>query len=298
MIEQNSSPERLSSHISLREQILDALHKDAGPLGDVTSLALIEKERLATAEFILKAESGVLSGLSVAQTVFELIDPQIEFTPLASNGDLIHRGDVFATIAGPARAILTGERVALEFLRRLSGIASKTQDFVKAVEGTGTIILDTRKTLPGFGMLDKQAVRDGGGTNHRANLSEMGLIKNNHLDVLNGDTALAITLFRKKYPQIPLEIEVRNEDELLSSLTSTPDRILLDNMTKAETRRAVHLRNEFAAATGTHIPLEASGNMTLDRVRGVAETGVEFISVGSLTHSVEALDLSLHISIK
>lgn len=282
--------------MGLRKRIYEALQLDHGPLGDVTSQALIENEKLASAEFVVKAESGVVSGLEVARLVFELVDPEIIFTPLLHDGDFVQKGTVFATISGPARSILAGERISLEFLRRMSGIATKTAEFVKEVADTGATILDTRKILPGYGELDKQAVRDGGGTNHRSNLSEMGLIKNNHIDVLWGDIPLAITLFKEKYPNIPLEVEVRNHNELIAALTSYPDRVLLDNMTNEETKEAVIIRNEFEKHTDIYIPLEASGNMTLERVRGVAETGVDFISVGSLTHSVEAFDISLHIT--
>lgn len=297
MTEQKSSIEiQYLESQTLRKQIKDALIKDGGPLGDVTSLALIEKEKLVSAEFIVKADSGVISGLEVARLVFELVDPEILFTPLLHEGDSVQKGDVFATVSGPARSILAGERIALEFLRRMSGIASRTAEFVQEVAGTGATILDTRKILPGYGELDKQAVRDGGGTNHRKNLSEMGLIKNNHIDVLSGDIFLAIALFKEKYPNIPVEVEVRNEEELVAALSSFPDRILLDNMSNEETSQAVLIRNEFQKHTDIYIPLESSGNMTLERVRGVAETGVDYISVGSLTHSIEAFDISLHIT--
>ncbi len=293
MIETMQVPEY---SIGLRKRLYDALQLDGGPLGDVTSLALIEKERQASAGFIVKADEGVLSGLEVARIVFEMVNPEIKFTPLLQDGDLVKRGDILATVTGPARSLLTGERNALEFLRRMSGIATKTRKFVTETAGTGATILDTRKILPGYGELDKQAVRNGGGTNHRANLSEMGLIKNNHIDILNGDIAQAIQIFREKYPRIPLEVEVRNQAELISALVNIPDRILLDNMNNDETREAVRVRDEFVKHTGVKIPLEASGNMTLERIKKVAQTGVEYISVGSLTHSVEAFDISLHIS--
>lgn len=281
--------------LSLRDQVKDALAKDGGPLGDVTSLALIEKEKLASAEFVVKADSGTISGLEVVRLVFEVVDPEIKFTPLLPDGACVKRGDCFATVTGPARTILAGERIALEFIRRMSGIASKTAEFVNEVKDFDVTILDTRKVLPGYGELDKQAVRNGGGQNHRRDLSEMGLVKNNHIDLLDGDIALAIKIFREKYPAIPLEVEVRNEAELITALTNTPDRILLDNMDNNETHRAVEIRDEFYKHTNVYIGLEASGNMTLDRVRSVAATGVDYISIGALTHSVEAFDISLHI---
>ncbi|HCQ30929.1 TPA: carboxylating nicotinate-nucleotide diphosphorylase [Candidatus Collierbacteria bacterium] len=293
MIETKQVPEYT---IGLRKRLYDALQLDGGPLGDVTSLALIENECQATAEFIVKADEGIVSGLEVARIVFEIVNPEIKFTPLLRDGDPVKQGDIFATVQGPARSILAGERIALEFLRRMSGIATRTMKFVAEAAGTGATILDTRKILPGYGELDKQAVRDGGGTNHRANLSEMGLIKNNHIDILNGDVAQAIQIFREKYPRIPLEVEVRNRAELISALINTPDRILLDNMNNDKTGEAVRVRDEYIKHTGVKIPLEASGNMTLERIKEVAQTGVEYISVGSLTHSVEAFDISLHVS--
>jgi nicotinate-nucleotide pyrophosphorylase (carboxylating) len=273
-----------------------ALSKDQGPLGDVTSLALIPEHQLATAEFVVKAESGIVSGLNIAKKVYKLLDPSISFSALVTNGTPIKKGDILAAVSGPARTILVGERISLEFLRRMSGIATKTAHFVNETKGTNTVILDTRKILPVFGDLDKQAVKDGGGQNHRLNLSEMGLIKNNHLDILKGDIAKAIASFREKYPNIPLEIEVRDKKELAEALANNPDRIMLDNMNSEETKNSVATRNEYKAKTNKYIPLEASGNMTVDRIKEVADTGVDYISVGALTHSVEAFDISLHIT--
>ncbi len=283
-------------HLSSRRvQIREALSADSGPLGDVTSIALIEKELTASAEYVVKASSGTVSGIEIAQLVMEETDPRILFTPLLKDGDFVRRGDKIAKISGPARSILAGERISLEFLRRMSGIATETRRFVDEVRGTGAIILDTRKVFPGYGDLDKKAVRDGGGTNHRLNLSEMGLIKNNHIDMLDGNVELAIKIFRAKYPDIPLEVEVRNKKELKTALENNPDRILLDNMNNEETKSAVQIRNKYKENKDIYIPLEASGNMTIDRVRSVAITGVDFISVGALTHSVDAFDISLHI---
>lgn len=282
--------------ISLQNLLEHSLAQDQGSKGDVTSKATISSQQQASASLVVKAKYGILSGLDTCKLVFKTQDPSIVFTPLFHDGDKIKKGDILAQIQGNARNILAAERVSLEFLRRLSGIASKTNEFVNKVKDTKTKILDTRKVLPGFGSLDKKAVRDGGGTNHRLNLSEMGLIKNNHIDVLGGDISKAIKLFRKKYPSIPLEVEVRNKKELLTALQNHPDRILLDNMTNSQMRTAVMLRNNQATKTGLSIPLEASGNMTLKRVASIAKTGVEYISAGSLTHSVEAFDISLHIT--
>jgi nicotinate-nucleotide pyrophosphorylase (carboxylating) len=282
------------SLLSLRALITDALRKDVGPVGDVTTIAVINSTRQACAQCIAK-ESGVISGISVLELVFLTADPKIIVTARVKDGDKVNKGDIIADVNGPACGILAGERVALEFLRRMSGIATKTHLFVEAVHGTGVTILDTRKTFPGYGELDKQAVRDGGGTNHRANLSEMGLIKNNHIDLLGGDVTRATQVFKKAYPNIPLEVEVRNQSELIVALAAKPDRILLDNMTVVQIRKAVIIRNKYTSKTGKKIPLEASGNMTLSRVREVADTGVEYISIGELTHTVKSLDLSLHV---
>lgn len=282
------------SELSLKELIKDALIKDRGPLGDVTSLATIEQSKKVMANFIVKANIGVISGLEVAKLVFSVVDPELNFKKVKKDGDEVKRGDVVATVEGKAISILAGERIALEFLRRMSGIATKTRKFVEISEGAK--ILDTRKVLPGYGELDKKAVRDGGGVNHRLNLSEMGLIKNNHIDLLGGDIRKAIKAFRNKYPEIPLEVEVRDEIELQMALENNPDRIMLDNMGDEQIRKSVKRRDIYASKTGKKIDLEASGNMNIDRVKGVCKTGVEYISVGELTHSVEAFDLSLHIN--
>lgn len=277
--------------ISKERLIQDALEKDLGQIGDVTSEALVNPDLLTQADLVVKAETGIISGLDVFKLVFNLVDDNIEVRLNNHNGDQVNFGDVVATLSGPAKGILRGERVALEFTRRMSGIATKTAEFVKAVDGTDTIILDTRKILPCFGELDKEAVRDGGGTNHRANLSEMGLIKNNHLDLIGIGINEAVKAFKEKYPEIPVEVEVRDRGELLQAFEGLPDRIMLDNFTNEEIEDAVSLRAQIAP----QIPLEVSGNMDLERVAQVAQLGVEFISVGELTHSVKAFDLSLHI---
>lgn len=274
--------------------IKDAIRKDQGPKGDITSRVTVAPDAVIHAECVMKDKTGIVSGLDVMGEVFQIVDPTITFITHVHDGDRIRQGDVLATLTGSARSIFTGERVALELLRHMSGIATKTKAFVEKVKKTGVVILDTRKVLPGYLDLDKKAVRDGGGTNHRANLSSMGLIKSNHIDLLHGDINAAVSRFRKQYSNIPLEIEVRNKKELIRTLPCNPERILLDNMTIAGIRRAVNVRNKYAVRFGKKIPLEASGNITFVNVLGVAQTGVEYISVGALTHSVEALDISLH----
>ncbi len=281
------------TELSLETLIKHALAQDLGKNGDITSLATISSGQQATAELVVKTKKGTLSGLDISKLVFNTLDPKIIFTPLFKDGDKIKKGDVLAKISGPARSIFAAERVALEFIRRLSGIATKTNLFTEEIKEFSTKILDTRKILPGYGALDKKAVRDGGGTNHRQNLSEMGLIKNNHIDVNNGDIKKCIDLFRKSNPNIPLEVEVRNQGEFEIALQNNPDRIMLDNMNNRDLLIAVSKRNNYK---NKYVPLEASGNMTLDRVKEVAQTGVDYISVGSLTHSVEAFDISLHIT--
>ena len=279
---------------NFRSFIKDAIRKDQGPKGDITSHATVAPEVIIHAECVVKEKIGIVSGLDVFREVFRIIDPTITFSARAHDGDLIRRGDILATLTGSARSIFTGERVALELLRHMSGIATKTKVFVEKVKNTGVVILDTRKVLPGYLDLDKKAVRDGGGTNHRANLSSMGLIKSNHIDLLLGDINAAASRFRKQYPNVPLEIEVRNQKELMSALLCNPERILLDNMTVANICSVVNARNRYAVRSGKKIPLEASGNITLANVLDVARTGVEYISIGALTHSVEAVDICLH----
>jgi len=285
---------RTKNPIPISALITDALYKDLGPKGDITTHSIVRPDIWARAK-CFSNESGVVSGIKVAQLVFKIGDPKITVNAYQNDGELVKRNDIVLEVIGPAQSILSRERVALEFLRRMSGIATKTREFVGAVAGTGVTILDTRKTFPGYGELDKQAVRDGGGTNHRMNLSEMGLIKNNHIDLIGGDITKAIQLFRKAYPKVFLEVEVRTKKELAEALSQHPDRILLDNMTDIQLRKAVKTRNEYAAKTHKKVQLEASGAMTLLRVREVSRIGVEYISVGELTHTVKPLDLSLHI---
>jgi len=281
--------------IPLSHLLEHAIASDMGPIGDVTSNALIPENHTIEAIFVMKDKWGTISGISVVKEVFSIIDPRIHVAFNVHDGDQIKKREHIAVVNGPARGILQGERVALEFLRRLSGIATLTHEYVEVAKGTGVTILDTRKTYPGFGDLEKKAVRDGGGTNHRANLSEMGLIKNNHIDLLRGDIALSVSLFRKKYPAIRVEVEVRNHRALEAALHSSPDRILLDNLLQHEIRDAVAIRNTFAKKNGKRIPLEVSGSMTLPKVRAIAKTGVDYISVGALTHSAPPVDISLHV---
>ncbi len=279
-------PDTSSSLHALLEKFLK---EDMGK-GDITTEAVVRDEQRATGMLISKG-SMVLAGLDAALEVFRLRDTRLVAEIRKTDGSILHSGDVPATLQGKARALLTAERVALNLLQRLSGIATLTRKFVDAVEGTGAEILDTRKTTPGLRVLEKYAVKVGGGRNHRLNLHEAVLIKENHIRMAGGiPQAIASARKARARNQI-LEVEVTNVDELRSALEESPDAILLDNITPATLRRAVGL----ARARNDKILLEASGGITLLNVREYAEAGVDWISVGALTHSAPATDLSFEI---
>lgn len=264
---------------------IDAALREDMPEGDITSESIIPANARSEAYFLAK-EDGVLAGLPVAARVFERIDPSVIFIERFRDGSSFTRSDKLARVKGPTIALLKGERTALNFLQRLCGVATVTRRFVEAIAGTKTRILDTRKTLPGLRLLDKYAVRTGGGTNHRASLSDMVLIKDNHLRHV-GSVAEAVRRARAHIrPGVRVEVEAANLLQVREALAAGADMIMLDNMPIETMRQAVVL-------AGGRVPLEASGNMTLDRVRAVAETGVDFISVGALTHSARAVDISL-----
>lgn len=256
--------------------------------GDVTSTATLDPDTTLQGRIVAK-EDGVVAGLPVAAAVFRLVDEELALEPVVEDGAAVAAGDTLASVGGPGRALLAAERTALNFLGRLSGIATLTRRFVDAVAGTGARILDTRKTLPGARRLDKYAVARGGGTNHRLGLFDKVLVKDNHIDGAGG-IAAAVEGMRARYgDRYPIEVEVKTLDELDEALALAPDCILLDNMDLATMRRAVE-------RTEGRVPLEASGNVTLDTVRAVAETGVDAISVGALTHSAPAFDVSLRVA--
>lgn len=261
-----------------------ALAEDIGP-GDVTTNWIIPESQGSEAIILAKA-AGVLAGLDVARDAFALVDERIRFEPLLADGDRLRPKDVVARIAGPTRGILIAERVALNFLQRLSGIATLTRAFVDAVAGTKAVILDTRKTTPGLRLLEKYAVRMGGGANHRIGLYDMVLIKDNHIEAAGGITEAVKRVRARNAAGLLIEVEARTLDDVCEAVALAVDRILLDNMTCEQMRQAVQLVNG-------RVPLEASGNVTLETVRQIAETGVDFISSGALTHSAKALDLSL-----
>lgn len=270
----------------ITEAIRRALEEDIGA-GDVTTLCTIPSQAQLSGRFLAK-EAGVVAGLEVARQVYAHLDTRVEFEVLFPDGSVLEAGTVFARVRGPCQALLIGERTALNFMQRMSGIATQTRRFVQAVAHTKAHILDTRKTAPGLRALDKWAVRIGGGVNHRFGLWDEVLIKDNHIAAV-GSIREAVRRVREGDPQQrPIIVEVRTLEELHETLELGVTRILLDNMNLEQLRQAV-------AITAGRVPLEASGNVTLDNVAQVAETGVDFISVGALTHSVKALDISLDV---
>jgi len=262
-----------------------ALAEDVGE-GDVTTDATVAEDALGTADIVLR-EPGVVCGLGVVEAVFRALDPELRFERLVDEGATVTGSNPVARVSGPERAILTGERTALNFLGRLSGIATLTRRYVDAVSGTGAAILDTRKTTPGMRVLEKHAVATGGGRNHRFGLDDGVLVKDNHLRAA-GSVAAAVERVRAATP-LPVEVECDTLDQVSEALDAGVDAILLDNMSHAELRAAVALAKGRAR-------LEASGGVTLDTVLAIAETGVDEISVGALTHSARSLDVSLELS--
>ena len=260
-----------------------ALDEDIGS-GDVTTDSIVPAGASLRGRIVAK-QPGVVAGLDVAHEVFRELSAEIRFDANVKDGERVDRGAVLADVAGNARALLTGERTALNFLGRMSGIATLTRQFVDAVAGTNATILDTRKTAPGLRELDKLAVRLGGGQNHRTGLFDMVLIKDNHIDFAGSITA-AVERVRASGTTLPIEVETRTLENVREALGLGVERILLDNMSPAMMREAVEL-------TKGRAKLEASGNVTLENVFEVARTGVDFISVGALTHSPRVFDVSL-----
>lgn len=270
-----------------------ALAEDLGTAGDRTSDALIPADVTARAAFVTRS-TGVLAGLPVAELVAQSVSGALRFETHTADGQPLTRGTKLATLTGPLRAILAAERTALNFVQRLSGVASLTRRYVDAVAGTRVTVLDTRKTTPGWRLLEKYAVRMGGGTNHRVGLYDGVLIKDNHLAGLGDPTTAvrrAVELARAHPGNagLSVEVEVDTQVQLEQALAVRPDIVLLDNMTPDQLRAAVALRDRLAPG----VLLEASGGVNLNTVRAVAETGVDRISVGALTHSAPALDVAL-----
>lgn len=269
--------------------ILNALEEDVGT-GDITTESTIPEDRVAHGLYKAK-ESGILCGIGVAKRVFELIDPTIEFTALKKDGDPIEKGEIIAEVRGKATNVLTGERTGLNLMQRMSGIATRTAEAVKQVEGTNAKICDTRKTTPGLRVIEKYAVKVGGGTNHRFNLADGILIKDNHI-VAAGSITAAVRAARENAPHtLKTEVEVETFEELNEALEAGADIIMLDNMSCEDMKKAVGI------VAGRAIT-EASGNMGDRNLAEVAACGVDLISIGALTHSVRALDISLKFRIE
>ncbi len=269
------------------EVVARALDEDLGSAGDVTTNATVAPGTLAQADLVSR-QPGVVAGLPVAAYVFRTVSSgrvSVEFG--GADGARVTPGEVLATVRGPLRDILTAERTALNFLGHLSGVATLTRRWVDAVEGTPALVRDTRKTMPGLRVLEKYAVRMGGGVNHRMSLSDAALVKDNHV-VAAGGVVPAFELVRARYPGLPLEIEVDTLAQARAVIDAGADLVLLDNMATADLRAAV----EYAAGRAR---LEASGGLTLANARAVAETGVDYLAVGALTHSAPVLDIGLDI---
>ena len=264
------------------ECIRRALAEDIGP-GDATTNSIVPAEASMRGQIIAK-QNGVIAGLDVAQAVYEMVDKYVNFHPEVDEGARVTNRQALALVSGRTRSLLTAERTALNFLGRISGIATLTRSFVDAVAGTQAIILDTRKTAPGLRLVDKLAVRRGGGQNHRIGLYDMVLIKDNHIDY-SGSITLAVQRARSGAPGLEIEVEARTLDDVREALATGVERILLDNMTPESMAEAVRL-------TAGRAKLEASGNVTLETARKIAGTGVDYISVGALTHSAKVFDVS------
>lgn len=271
------------------EQIVSlALNEDVGT-GDITTLSTVSEDKMAFGRFIAK-EDMIICGLPLASYIFGRVDPAIRFDARFSDGDAVKKGDVIAEVRGNAQSVLTGERTALNFMQRLTGIATRTHAAVGEVVGTKAKITDTRKTTPGLRVLEKYAVRIGGGTNHRFNLADGVLIKDNHIAVSGGITN-AVKKARAVIPHtLKIEVEVETKEQLLEALEAGADIVMLDNMSNDAMRECVSLVNGRAL-------VEASGNMGEKSLREVAETGVDIISIGALTHTVKAADISLKLTI-
>jgi len=267
------------------EALIAAALKEDMPAGDITTDHLIGPRTLGRAMLVAK-QAGVLAGIDVARRVFQKMEPRTSFNRYFKDGQAFRNGDILAEVEGRAAVLLKAERTALNFLQRMSGIATETRKYVDAVVGTKARILDTRKTTPGLRSLEKYAVRMGGGENHRCNLSAMALIKDNHL-MMAGDIAAAVRRLRAKVPRgVLIEVEVTSIAQAKAALAGGADWIMLDNMPPAEMKKVVGL-------VAGRAKVEASGNVSLATVRGVAAAGVDYISVGKLTHSFDSVDLSL-----
>lgn len=271
------------------EIIEHALHEDINYV-DVATDYLLDDDDISTARFVAKA-SGVLCGIDIAIRTFEMLDKDISTQINIKDGGKVNKGDVIAVVTGKTKAILKAERTALNILQHMSGIASETAKYAECCKGTNAHVTETRKTLPGLRAIEKYAVTVGGGKNHRYNLSDAAMLKDNHIDAYGSITKAVEALRSKIGHMVKIEVEVRNEDELREALGCNADIIMLDNMTCEQMKKCVEIANGKAV-------LEASGNVTLENMAEVAATGVDIVSVGALTHSVKAFDISLKIDKK
>ena len=276
------------THDQLSSLVRGALEEDQA-FNDVTTIATVLSSRRARASLVAR-QSGCIAGVSLALEAFRLLDPKISMRVDSEDGTRIEKGDTVIYMTGHARALLSAERTALNFMQRLSGISTLTAKYVDAVKGTRARILDTRKTTPGWRRLEKYAVRAGGGVNHRLDLARSVLIKDNHLKAVDGDVGVAVRRVRELAPPgAKIEVECDSIEQVKAAIDAGADEVLVDNMPVETIREAVHLARGKAS-------VEASGGVTLDTVRAIAETGVDYISVGALTHSARALDISLEMN--
>jgi len=276
----------------LIELIKNWLREDVGA-GDVTTTVTIPAGSQSKAVIHAK-DNGIIAGITVAELVFQVVDPGLAFTPMVKDGDAVTHGTILAEVEGSTHSLLTGERLALNLLQRMSGIATRTRTYVDALEGLSTRLVDTRKTTPGHRLLEKYAVRVGGGANHRFGLYDAVMIKDNHIKGAGGITE-AVQRARSVIPHtMTIEVETENMEQVREALQAGADIIMLDNMHPDRMREAVALIREQAP----HVKVEASGNVSLNTIRGIAESGVDVISVGRLTYSFESLDISLDLNEK
>lgn len=277
------------SAAAIDDIVARALAEDVGP-GDLTTMATVPASARGRAALVARQDDVIVCGLPVVAAVYRHVSPDVRIETVLPEGSRCQRGQVVAKITGPARALLTGERVALNFLQRLSGIATLTRRFVEACQGTKARIVDTRKTTPGLRVLEKYAVRVGGGTNHRFGLFDAILIKDNHIVAAGGITAAVTRALAAAGPLTAVEVEVETLEQLEEALAAGANRILLDNMPPDMMRRAVEITSGRAL-------LEASGGVTLETVAAIAQTGVDFISSGALTHSAPSADFALDLEL-
>ena len=272
-----------------------ALNEDLDMTGDTTTLSVVPEHAVSKAVLLCKEKEMVVAGLPIAERVFRIVESRLEFDARVEEGDVCHYGDVLAVIRGPARGILTAERTALNFLQRLCGVATASYRYARELEGFKTVVLDTRKTTPGYRNLEKYAVSVGGATNHRIGLYDRIMIKDNHreLAALEGDGAIAraVERARKAYPDLEIEVEADSLEEVAQAAETGVEYIMLDNMDNETMKKAVEIVNGRSK-------LEASGGITIERLKSIGEIGVDFVSAGALTHSVKAADISLDIEVE